>query len=264
MHKVLQQLNPDNVVAVRFILASSVNFDDMFDNMHSPEDVDHLIVERIAYAKSQEAENMTKEIHYDGSINSQNDVNYINQAIGDPIDSVKDKRETCLMQESQEDFDFIDNDDILIELIDGKVDNYSIELSIPYICEDIGYQSIDKSETTELQDVPIQVAIEQEIEECIKEVVSDVTLPEVYRVDEKIHTCIKLEIPIIKSEEPCVMQSELKLETPIIKSEKRCIMQDEPKLVQDRTLICDTPATIQTIAEPIRTTNFITGHSFTR
>ena len=28
-------------------------------------------------------------------------------------------------------------------------------------------------------------------------------------------------------------------------------MQDEPKLAQDRTLICNTPITIQTIAEPM-------------
>ena len=67
----------------------------------------------------------------------------------------------------------------------------------------------------------------------------------------KIHTDVKLEIPIIKSGEQCLMQSELKLETPIIKAEERCIVQDEPKLVQDRTLICDTLTTIQTIAEPM-------------
>ena len=40
---------------------------------------------------------MTKEIHYDGSINSQNDVNYINQL----INSVKDERDTCLTQDSR-------------------------------------------------------------------------------------------------------------------------------------------------------------------
>ena len=45
----------------------------------------------------------------------------------------------------------------------------------------------------------------QEREECTEEVVNDVTLPEVYRVDEKIHTGVKIEIPIIKSVEPCVM-----------------------------------------------------------
>ena len=47
------------------------------------------------------------------------------------------------------------------------------------------------------------------------------------------------------------MQSESKLETPIIKAEEKCIVQDEPKLVQDMTLICNTPATIQNIAEPM-------------
>ena len=165
---------------------------------------------------------------------------------------MKDEKNTCLTQDPQEDFDFIDGDDVLIELTEGKVDNYSIEYPITYACGEVDFQSIDKSETIELQDVPIQVVIEQEIAECIQEaVVSNVTLPEAYRVDEKIHTDIKLEISIIKSEEPCVMQSKLKLEIPIMKAEERCIVQDEPKLVQDMALICDTPTTIQTIAEPM-------------
>ena len=59
-----------------------------------------------------------------------------------------------------------------------------------------------------------------------EEVVSVIILPEVYRVDEKIHT-------------------DLKLETPIIKAEEKCIVQDELKLVQDMTLICDTPTPLQ-------------------
>ena len=226
LHKVLQQLSPDKVVAIRFILASSVNFDDMFDSIHSSEDVDCLIAERIMYLKNQEVENLADE--NSSSIDSQNDVNHVNHEL---IEAVKDERDICLTQDSQEDFDFIDNDYILNEFIDGEIDNCSIELSIPYVHEEIDYQIIDKSETTKLQDVPIQVAIEHKIEECIEEVASDVTLPEVYRVDEKIHTDIKLETPTIKAE--------------------RCIVQDEPKLVQDRTLICDTPTTIQTIAEPM-------------
>ena len=53
------------------------------------------------------------------------------------------------------------------------------------------------------------------------------TLPEIYRVDERIHTDVQLEIPIIKSE-------------------KVHIVQDEPKLVQDGTLICDIPNPLQT------------------
>ena len=63
-----------------------------------------------------------------------------------------------------------------------------------------------------------------------EEVVSDMTLPEIYTVDESIHTDVQLEIPIIKSEEGH-------------------IVQDEPKLVQDRTLICDTPNPLQTNAQ---------------
>ena len=53
LHKVLQQLSPDKVGVIRFILASSVNFDNMFDGIHSTEDVDHLVAERIAYVKKQ-------------------------------------------------------------------------------------------------------------------------------------------------------------------------------------------------------------------
>ena len=91
---------------------------------------------------------------------------------------------------------------------------------------------MDKSETTvKLQDIPVEVANEQELEECMQEeVVSDITLPEIYRVDEKIHTDVQLEIPIIKSEE-------------------RHIVQDEPKLVQDRTLICAVTNPLQTNAQ---------------
>ena len=56
------------------------------------------------------------------------------------------------------------------------------------------------------------------------------TLPEIYRVDERIHTDVQLEIPIIKSSEGH-------------------IVQDGPKLVQVRTLICDTPNPLQTNAQ---------------
>ena len=104
-----------------------------------------------------------------------------------------------MTQDSQEDFDFIDS--VEIECIEGKVDNYYIEYPITCAHGEIDYQSIHTSETVTLHDVPIQVAIEQEIEECIEEVVSDMTLPEVYRIDTEIHTDVQLETPMIKSEE---------------------------------------------------------------
>ena len=97
--------------------------------------------------------------------------------------------------------------------------------------EEIDSQSIDECNTDKLQDIPIEVANKQELEECIQEeVVSDITLSEIYRVDERIHTDVQLEIPIIKSEEGH-------------------IVQDEPRLVQDMTLICAIPNPLQTNAQ---------------
>ena len=83
----------------------------------------------------------------------------------------------------------------------------------------------------QLQDVPTEVTNEQEIEACIQEeeVVSDMAVPEVYRVDTEIH-------------------KDLQLETPMKKSEEKCITQDEPKLIQDMTLLPDTPTPPQTNA----------------
>ena len=73
--------------------------------------------------------------------------------------------------------------------------------------KEVDYESIDESETTELQDVPIQVVIEQEIEEkCVEEVVNDIPLQEMYKADAKIHTDVKLEMPIIKPYEVVKLQ----------------------------------------------------------
>ena len=55
-----------------------------------------------------------------------------------------------MTQDSQENFDFIDDDDIPIELIEGKVDNYSIEHPITYAHGEVDFQSIDKCEMVKL------------------------------------------------------------------------------------------------------------------
>ena len=223
----------------------------MLDRIHSLADVDHLIAERIVYVKSQEAKNLIKDIPYDEST-----VN------NEPMDSVNDEKDTCLMHESKEDFDFIDDDEVPNEFIEGEVDNYSIQLSIPYVCK-IDYQSIDKGETTELQDVPIQVAIEQEIEECIEKVVSEMTLPEMFSTDVKIHTDeLKLEMPKINAVEICKMPSETKSEMPILEEPREPklemfiiketgIVQSESKLIQDMVLISDVPTQFHNHAHPM-------------
>ena len=76
-------------------------FDNIFDSIHSPDDADHLIDERIAYVKSQIVENLAedKSDENSSSINSQNDVNYIIHIIGKPIDSsLKDGKDTYFTQ----------------------------------------------------------------------------------------------------------------------------------------------------------------------
>ena len=96
-------------------------------------------------------------------------------------------------------FDFIDGVDVPIEFIEGKVDNYSIEYPITYAHREVDFQSMDKCEMEKLKDVPIEVTNEQKTEECIQEeVISDMTLPEIYRVDTEIHIGIQLETPMIK------------------------------------------------------------------
>ena len=115
----------------------------MFDNIHSPQDVDYLIAEMIAYVENWEVQNLAedKSDENSSSTNSQSDVNYINHEL---IDPVKDEKDTCLTQDSQEDFDFIDNDEVLIELIEGKVNIFSIEYPITYACGEVDFQSVYK------------------------------------------------------------------------------------------------------------------------
>ena len=219
--------------------------------------MDHLIAEGIEYVKNQEVESLTDE-----NPSSQNDVNYVNQEL---IDFVKGEKDIGLTQDLQENVESVQSVSVPTKIIEGKIDDYSIQHSvissheenIPDIdiydmvempdistritndqvieeCmleEEIGSQGIDECKTEKLQDIPIEVANKQELEECIQEqVVSGMTLPEIYRVDERIHTDVQLEIPIIKSEEGH-------------------IVQDEPKLVQDRTLICAIPNPLPTNAQ---------------
>ena len=56
-------MSQEKEMAIGFMLAFSENPDKILDNIHSPADVDHLIAERIEYAKSQKAEKLTKDPH---------------------------------------------------------------------------------------------------------------------------------------------------------------------------------------------------------
>ena len=50
-------MGPDKEMAIGFMLIDSENPDNIPDSIFSQADVDHLIAERIEYAKSQMAEN---------------------------------------------------------------------------------------------------------------------------------------------------------------------------------------------------------------
>ena len=105
-----------------------------------------------------------------------------------------------------------------------------------------------------MPEIPVRVAYEQE--ECIKEEISDVSLPEMYSTEESVHTGeLKLETPKINAVEINEVPREIKLEMPI--------EQSESKLMQDMTLVSDVPTqfhnhadfmTKQEISMPNRTT----------
>ena len=63
MYKILQLMGQENEMAIGFILIDSENPGNILDSICSWADVDHLIAERIEYAKSQKAEKMTKDHH---------------------------------------------------------------------------------------------------------------------------------------------------------------------------------------------------------
>ena len=248
-------MSKEKEIAIALMLVDSENLDHIADSIHSPADVDHLIVERVEYTKSQKAEKLTKDHHdHISNTNSQSNVNPLSY---EPINL-----DIGLTHDLQENVKSVQSFGVPTKIIEGEVDDCYIQHSITspheeniqdidiyemvqmpdiprriaddqvieeFMLEEIDFQDIDKSETTELQGVPIEVANEQELEECMQEVGSDMTLPEICRVDEKIHTDVQLEIPIIKSEGH--------------------IVQDEPKLVQDGTLICATPNPLQTNAQ---------------
>ena len=69
--------------------------------------------------------------------------------------------------------------------------------------QNIGLKGVNSSwwthQTVTPKGTSIEIANEQELEECIVEVVSDMTLPEVYRVDTEIHTGVQFKTPKIKS-----------------------------------------------------------------
>ena len=52
-------MSKEKEIAIALMLVDSQNLDHIVDSIHLQADVDHLIAERVEYAKSQKAEKMT-------------------------------------------------------------------------------------------------------------------------------------------------------------------------------------------------------------
>ena len=63
VHEILQTMSPEKEIAIVFMITFSENPDKILDSICSPADVDHLISKRIEYAKTQKAENSTRDPH---------------------------------------------------------------------------------------------------------------------------------------------------------------------------------------------------------
>ena len=73
-----------------------------------------------------------------------------------------------MTKDAQEKFGNIEEINVLIEFMERMEDIYCIENPMTYVYE-VDLQNIDKCEMVELQDAPIEVTNEQEIEACIQE-----------------------------------------------------------------------------------------------
>ena len=108
------------------MLVDSENLDHIVDSIHSQADVDHLIAERIGYAKSQKGEKLTKDNHDNISIsNSQSNMNSVSyEPINLDIGLTKDLQENV---ESAQSFG------VPTKSIEGKIDDL-FYTTFCYIC----------------------------------------------------------------------------------------------------------------------------------
>ena len=197
-------MSKEKEIAIALMLVDSENLDHIVDSIHSQEDVDHLIAERVEYAKSQKAEKLTKDHHdHISNTNSQSNVNPlcyepINLDIGltqdlqENVESMHSFGVPTKITEEVDDYPIqhsvtspyeenIQNIDIhdVVEMPDipTRITDYQVIEEFMLEEEEIDSQVIDEYKTEKLQDIPIEVANEQELEECMQEeVVSDMTL----------------------------------------------------------------------------------------
>ena len=155
--KILQMTSQEKEMAIGFMLAFSENPDKILDSIHSQADVECLIAKRNEFAKNQKAEKLAKDQHENiSNTNSQSSMKPVNCK---PIHS-----DTSLTQDLQETVESIQSVSIVTTIIEGKVDDYPIQLSVTSPYEE-NIQNIDIYDVVEIQDIPTRITDDQVIEE---------------------------------------------------------------------------------------------------
>ena len=154
-------MSKEKEIAIAVMLVDSENLDHIVDSIHSQADVDCLIAERIEGAKSQKAEKLTKD-HYDNiSItNSQSNMNPVNY---EPINL-----DTGLTQDLQKNVESVQSVSIVTTIIEGKVDDYSVQHSVTSTHEE-NVQVIELYDMVEMPDISTRITDDQEIEKSMLE-----------------------------------------------------------------------------------------------
>ena len=113
------------------------------------------------FAKNQKAENLAKDQHENiSNTNSQSNVNPVNC---EPINL-----HTSLTKDLQENVESTQSVNIVTTIIEGKVDDYPIQLSVTSPYEE-NIQNIDICDVVEMPDIPTRIADDQVIEEFMLE-----------------------------------------------------------------------------------------------
>ena len=114
-------MSKEKEIAIPLMLVDSENLDHIVDSIHSQADVDHLIAERVVYAKSQKAEKLTKDDHdHISNTNSQSNMNPLSY---EPINL-----DIGLTQDLQENVESMQSFGVPAKIIE-EVDDYSIQHS---------------------------------------------------------------------------------------------------------------------------------------
>ena len=142
----MQTVSKEKEIAIALMLVDSENLNHIVDGIHSQADVDHLIAERIECAKSQKAKKLTKDHNDNISItNLKSNMNPVNY---EPVNL-----DTGLIQDLQENVEYVQSVSVPTKIIEGKVDDYPIQHSVTSPYEE-NIEDIDIYDMVEMPDIP--------------------------------------------------------------------------------------------------------------